>query len=78
MKISGYEVKTIFRDEITGNCFLQDTDTASAADFLHISKVLFDLGYTSYTDENGRPHFKKQDTENKLTTFVVFDPYLEV
>lgn len=78
MKITSYEVKTIFRDEITGNCFLQDTDTATTAEFLHISEVLFKLGFSYYTDEDERPHFKKQDTENKLTTFVVFDPYLEV
>lgn len=82
------EVVTISGDDLKAAAYSLSKDgsrpiltgihLATAADFLHISKVLFELGYTSYTDENGRPHFKKQDTENKLTTFVVFDPYLEV
>ena len=77
MKITNYDVKTIYRDEISGNCTLTDTDNIAAKDFIHIKSVLIGLGFTSYADENNRPHFKKYDANDNYTTFIVFDPCIE-
>jgi len=74
--ITSYEVKTIYRDELTGICTLDDKDYINAGDFLHIYNVLLELGFESYSYEN-KPHFKKYDKNDNYTVFVVFDPYIE-
>ena len=67
-----YTMKTIFRHDVTLNCYVNDLEEITPENLLTLWNILLEQGFESYTDNSHNLYFKKTGNDN-YTTFIVIE-----